>query len=262
MLARVLDVFFPMRCAGCGSGQWPFCQVCRGEVVALSPPGCSRCGLPAEEELASCRHCPPPPLAVARAPFLYAGPIRAALLRLKFDGWRSVAEALGRAMGAVNAFPADVVTWVPLSAARRAGRGYDQARALAQIVARLSGVRLAALLVRVKDTAPQTARSGPERRRAMHDAFRAPGRSPPRVLLVDDVLTTGATASECARALRRAGAREVGLLTAARATSGALPARCYTRVGSRLSLWLPGRELPVVDASRRRSDPRKGTVGL
>jgi ComF family protein len=217
--------------------------------------------MPAEEELGSCRHCPPPPLGVARSPFLYAGPVRAALLRLKFDGWRSVAEALGRAMAAVDAFPADVVTWVPLSAPRRAGRGYDQARALAQVVARASGVRLAALLVRIKDTAPQTARGGLERRRAMRGAFRPAGRSPPRVLLVDDVLTTGATASECARALRQAGAREVGLLTAARATSGSLPARCYTRAGSRLSLWLPGSDLPVVDASRRRSDPRKGTVG-
>src|SRR5438105_9143914 len=137
-----------MRCAGCrdgGPARWPCCASCRNELVVLSPPGCRRCGMPAEEELARCRDCPPAALAVARAPFLYAGPIRAALLRLKFDGWRSVAEALGRAMGVVNAFPADVVTWVPLSAARRAGRGYDQARALAQIVARLSGVRLAAL---------------------------------------------------------------------------------------------------------------------
>ena len=261
MIARVLDVFFPMRCAGCGSGSWPFCMTCRGELVALSPPGCARCGMPAEEELTSCRHCPPSPLAVARSPFLYAGPVRAALLRLKFDGWRSVAEALGRAMAAVNSFPADVVTWVPLSPARRAARGYDQARALAQIAGRVSGIRLAALLVRTRDTAPQTALSGLERRRAMRGAFRAAGRSPPRVLLVDDVLTTGATAAGCARALKAAGALHVALVTAARAVSWPLPARCYTRVGSRPSLWLPGTDVPEVDASRRRSDPRKGTVG-
>jgi ComF family protein len=184
------------------------------------------------------------------------------LLRLKFGGWRSVAEALGGAMAAVSDVEADAVSWVPLSPGRLAQRGYDQARALALSVSRSLELPYRRLLSRVTDTVPQTARAGPERRRAMRDAFRAIGRAPPaRVLLVDDVLTTGATAAECARVLRSAGAREVRLLTAARATSERLPARCYTRPGSRSSLWLPGDSSPVVDASRRRNDPRKGTVG-
>jgi ComF family protein len=258
----LLDVLFPPRCAGCGRGSWPFCAACRGRIAVLTPPGCVRCGMPAEEELSRCRSCPPEPLGSARSPFLYDGPVRAALVRFKWSGWRSVADALGLAMAAALDERPDTITWVPLSSSRRASRGYDQARALARSVGRATGLPLASLLTRVIDTAPQTARGGPERRRAMRGAFRASGRSPPgRVLLVDDVLTTGATAAECARALLDAGARDVALLTAARSTSWALPARCYTRPGSRPSLWLPGDPSPVVDASRRRSDPRKGTVG-
>jgi ComF family protein len=265
VLRRILDVLFPPSCAGCGSGgpeAWPFCPGCRRELVVLSPPGCAVCGMPAEEQIAGCRHCPPRQIDTARSPFLYTGPARSALLHLKFDGWRSVAEALGRAMAAVATGSApDLVTWVPLSGKRLAGRGYDQAAALAAAVARTMELPRRRLLVRTRDTDPQTARRGAERRAAMEDAFRAVVRAPPRVLVVDDVLTTGATAAACARALRTAGAEEVHLLTAARAASGPLPARCYARVGSRPSLWLPGTDVPEVDASRRRSDPRKGTVG-
>src|SRR5438093_10985866 len=98
----MLDVLFPMRCAGCGGGDhsWPFCPACGSNLVPLLPPGCARCGMPAEEALARCRHCPPEPIRSARSPFLYAGPARAALLRLKWGGLRAVGEALGRSMAA------------------------------------------------------------------------------------------------------------------------------------------------------------------
>jgi competence protein ComFC len=172
---------------------------------------------------------------------VYAGPVRAALHRLKFGGWRAVAEAFGAAMAVVNSFDADAVTWVPLSPARRARRGFDQARALAMALAPRLSLPAVPLLVRTADTPPQARRSATERRRAMRGAFRPAGRDPPgRVLLVDDVLTTGATAAECATVLVAAGAARVGLLTAARALSGPIPARCYSRADSRPSLWLPG----------------------
>jgi len=187
-----------------------------------------------------CMDCPPPPIAVARAPFLFAGPVRSAIHRLKFAGWRGVADALGDAMACVNVFSADAVTWVPLSRLRLAERGYDQARALALVIGVHLGVPVQPFLRRNDADGSQARRTGVDRRTAMLGAFRSAGRSPPaRVLLVDDVLTTGSTAAACARILREEGTAEVGLLTAARAISGQIPAR-YTRSGSRLGLWLPG----------------------
>jgi ComF family protein len=244
VLESLLDLLYPRRCAGCGKGNWPFCTSCSRGLVPLLPPSCERCGRPSEEPLPSCSDCPPKLIDGVRAPFLYQGPARAALHRLKFAGWRAVAEALGAAMASVNHFAADALTWVPLSRSRLSGRGYDQARALADVVSRALRLPAEPWLERTRDTPAQARRSGPERRRAMRGAFGLAGRGPPpRVLLVDDVLTTGATAAECARVLRSAGVRRVGLLVAARALSGPLPARCYTSSDSRLSLWLPG-DLP------------------
>jgi ComF family protein len=235
-LRAVLDVVFPRRCAGCGGREWPFCADCRGRIGVLCPPGCLRCGLPLESSAPTCRACPPPAADWFRAAFAYDEPVRRALLSLKFGGQRSVADAfvpwLGRGL-AGGAAPGGgtasvTVTWVPLGRRRRRGRGYDQARVLARGLARATGVPCRALLERVRETDPQARRSAAERRRAVSGAFRATGSVPGRVVLVDDVLTTGATATECARVLRRAGAREVGVVTAGRAVSGPIPGRCYT----------------------------------
>jgi len=239
----LLDLVFPMRCAGCSRGVWPFCPACRDKLGAISPPMCVRCGRPWDEWVEGCRDCPPPEIAWARAPFLYEGPVRSALYRLKFSGWKAVAEALGAAMAAVHEHRVDVVTWVPLGPKRRAARGYDQARALARVVGKKLDLPVAPLLQRVAETGPQARRNAAERRVAMRGAFAFAGRprSPPRdVLLVDDVLTTGATAAECAETLLRANVENVALLTAARAVGWDVPARCYARRDSRPGLWLPG----------------------
>jgi competence protein ComFC len=169
---------------------------------------------------------------VARAPFLFQGPARHAVHRLKFAGWRPVAAALGQAMMAVwpPSDETEVVTWVPLSRRRAAERGFDQARALAEAVGAATSLCAVPLLERMVDLPPQARRSGAQRRAAMAGAFRPAGPCPTRVLLVDDVLTTGATAGACAAALRTAGAGHVTVLTAARAVSAPFLAR-YTGRG-------------------------------
>ena len=242
MPSPLLDVLFPPRCACGGRGQ-PFCPACWPRVALLSAPGCRRCGRPLEADVPSCRDCPPDPVAWARSAFLYDGPVRRVLIRLKFSGWRSMAGAMAPwILAALHRSPPSpcppptartVLTWVPLGRRRRRTRGYDQAEALARAISPLTGWPAVPLLTRTQETNPQARRSGPERKAAMAGAFASRSPSPPWVVLVDDVLTSGATVAECARCLRLAGAREVGVLTAARSLGGPVPARCYNPLGLR-----------------------------
>jgi ComF family protein len=238
MLGRVLDTLFPRTCAGCGGGPWPFCEECQLGLEVLAPPWCARCGRPWPLPVSTCPDCPPPAVASARAAFVFTGPARRAIHRLKYRGWRGVGAALAAAMVLGGPLPhTDVITWVPLARRRLAERGYDQARLLATEAGRQLERPVTGLLRRRVSTGPQAKRSGTERRSALQGAFEAGRRPvPERVLLVDDVLTTGATAAACAEALQVAGAREVHLLAAARSFAGS----AYTRAGPRPGLWLPG----------------------
>jgi ComF family protein len=233
ILGALVDVLFPRRCAGCRGPGWPFCDACRAGIGVLCAPGCERCGRPLEWDVASCEDCPPRPVDWVRAAFAYDEPVRRGLLSLKFGGARGVVDAfvpfMERRLTERVGGDAATITWVPLGRRRRRGRGYDQAELLARGLARASGRPCVRLLERVRETDPQARRGRAERRRALSGAFRAVvDPSPPRVILVDDVLTTGATAAECARVIHAAGAHEIGVVTAARAVNGPLPARCYT----------------------------------
>ena len=197
------------------------------QLEVITPPWCQRCGRPTEEPLSSCSDCPPSGVDAVRAPFLYRGPVAAAIRGMKFSGWHAIGAHLAGAMAEVAGdLRAHLVTWVPLHRRRLARRGFDQAEVLARALATRLDLPARGLLVRARATPAQARRGGRDRRRALRGAFAARGSVTGTVLLVDDVLTTGATAAECAAALKRAGVSRVSVAVAARSLGGSVPARC------------------------------------
>lgn len=194
--AAVLDALFPLICPGCGRRGAPLCEQCsaglRAPLTAVPPPGVDAWW----------------------AAFAYEGPAREVVARVKYRGARAAVPWLADAMVAVvGDVPADVVTWAPTSRDRRRTRGFDPAELLARAVARRLGLRSRGLLDRCEGP-PQTGRAAADRRQGPVHVVRRP--VPHRVLVVDDVATTGATLAAAALALRRAGAEHVVALTAAR----------------------------------------------
>ena len=208
------------------------CSECWGKMDFITEPCCDRCGMPLPVDTgAACADCRArePAFDRARAAFLYRGVGRDLVLAFKMAD-RSylapkLAEWLHRAAMPLLA-DTDLVVPVPLHRWRLFGRRFNQSAILARLLARQAGKAVAPdLLVRRRRTAPQTKLSGRERRRNLQGAFavrrgRAADVAGRRVLLVDDVLTTGATASECARALQRAGVESVYVATLARTPPG------------------------------------------
>jgi ComF family protein len=182
--------------------------------------------------------------------------VRRALMRVKFAGLESLAQALAPAVAeaaaASRASDDAVLTWVPLGRRRRRARGFDQAEAVARAVGRLTGRPVSRMLRRTIETDPQARRTGRQRRDSMRGAFAfgAHEPPPPNVVLVDDILTSGATMAECAGVLRRAGAVEVGALTVARSLNGPLPARCYDRLMLPIGTAVPPRVTPSPGPNR------------
>jgi ComF family protein len=188
---------------------------------------CRRCGIPRPPSLTTCATCVvhPPAFDVARAVGLYLAegtqlnPLARAVRALKFRGHRAVARTLGEAMARVlPPGPHDLVIPVPLHVSRLRERGYNQAVLLGRALARVTGLRLVPDgLARRRPTPPQADLDATARRLNVRSAFVAsPRLAGAVVVLVDDVLTTGATADACARALRAAGARRVSVLTVGR----------------------------------------------
>lgn len=230
-LASLLDVLFPPRCAACDellparevpSGALDLCDVCEPTLEPILA-SCASCGLPSEsfEDTAACEHCLsfPPVFDGACAAFLYGAAIAQVLHRYKYEDRPHLAGPLSARLAALSLPAADVVVPIPLHAKRRRSRTYDQALYLAQGLAR----RLAlpcdhVRLVRTRSTAQQVGQSRDARASNVAGAFDVRGDfTGLRVLLVDDVVTTGATASECTRALREAGATAVHVVSVARA---------------------------------------------
>jgi len=235
--ARLLaDLVFPAACEACRVAlplAHPTC-LCAACVTAMPPPPaplCLRCGVPLPAGASQpCPGCArrPPTFAVARSAALYlpasAGlnPLAAAVHALKYGGRRAVADALGMLLATRYPFATDaVLVPVPLHPSRLRERGFNQAALLARGLARRRGLVVAGrALRRVRPTAAQPGLSAVDRRKNLAAAFavRTPAAVAGRqVVLVDDVLTTGATADACSRVLLAAGARRVDVYTAGRA---------------------------------------------
>ena len=226
LLRSIPALLFPDRCGACETlCDGPFCAACADTLIPVAA-GCPVCGEPADEALLPAlrpRRCPrcrvgAPPYDRARAPYLLGGALADAIHRFKYEGREELARPLSTLFAGCEPPRADVIVPVPLHTSRLRDRGYDQAALLARHAARQWGLPVRPLLRRIRPTPHQVGQDRRRREENVRGAFRAaPAAEGLRVCLLDDVLTTGATAAEAARAVLRAGAIRVEIRTLARA---------------------------------------------
>ena len=220
----LLDLLYPPFCVGCGRPGTMYCSTCRDGILRIRPPLCPRCGRP-QATSQVCHGCAvkPPPVEGIRSVALFEGALRAAIHQFKYGSMRDLAVPLGGLLvsfGEETPLAADAIVPVPLHARRLRERGYNQAALLAQRLGRALGLPVVHdCLRRSRYTVSQTELNAQERSRNVEGAFTCtgPGVRGQRVLLIDDVCTSGATLGACGFALTEGGARSVWALTVARA---------------------------------------------
>ncbi|MEX0817727.1 MAG: double zinc ribbon domain-containing protein [Gaiellales bacterium] len=219
MLGALIDLLLPRRCAACGAGERLLCATCRTALVLLTGPRCERCGAPTAWPVERCTECSGRrlPFRTARAAVAYEGPARTLVAAWKERGLRSLAaEAAELVVEVVPRPPAAGLTFVPGDRERTLWRGANTAEALANALVDRWDLPVESLLERTRRVPRQRGLSRPVRRENVREAFHATT-APAVVALVDDVYTTGATVGAAATELRRAGAREIHVVTFARA---------------------------------------------
>jgi competence protein ComFC len=216
--ASLSELIFPTRCAGCGvySGR-VLCPECNSALHRINGPVCRRCGKPSLYEVDECLDCRERIRHLDRtvAFGVYEEPLRSVIHKLKYgNGWR-LARPLG-AMAAVRLAPVlrsahPQVTFVPMHRRKRRARGYDHAEKLAEGFAAGLGLPAVRMLERTRATEAQANLALGARRHNVKGAFRLAKESPAgaEIVLVDDVLTTGYTLSECAKVLKKGGAGSI-----------------------------------------------------
>lgn len=234
----LLDVLFPRPCVGCGldrKGQGEFlCELCRDHVPFILPPFCTTCGRPAEMEYAypteefECGLCRKNTYRFDRARSLgvYTSVLKELVHFFKYRSHpgaiREITSLLEQHLDPLEEHYQDLqVVWVPLHRRKLKERGFDQSYVLARQMARLCRLPVVeGTLVRVRDTSPQARKNRTERMANVRGAFqvaRPEAVAGRRLLVVDDVFTTGATVNEVTKVLKQAGAERVDVFTLARA---------------------------------------------
>ena len=200
----ILDLLFPPKCILCGrvleNGELDLCRSCR-----IDSPECAD----TQRKLPFLNSC--------TAVWYYEGSARQSLLRYKFRGTRAYAQGYARllAMKLLEAHPDgfDIVTWVPVSFLRKLKRGFDQVELLSQHISAETGIPSVKLIRKIRHNRPQSGIQGDAQRRAnvlgAYQVLSPEKVAGKRILLLDDIVTTGATAGEVARVLLTAGAKEV-----------------------------------------------------
>ena len=212
-----IDFLLPPACGNCGRVGSLLCEACRNRIAWLEEPICDACGKPQAYPLHRCGRCRanPPPLSQIRAATIYRDPVARVLKRMKYQGYFGLAGELALLMASAWprwAHPIDLVVPIPLHTDRLRERGYNQSELLVREIEQELGWEVdSEALVRRRKTRPQIYLNHEERRLNVLGSFegnseRVRNR---RVLLVDDVCTTGATLEAAARALLDAGALSV-----------------------------------------------------
>lgn len=224
---KLLDVLFPPSCAGCGSWGDRYCPTCFDQTRLVASPMCQICGDSLlQNRDGICLRCREQQMAydAVRSWAYYTDPLQTAIHKLKYRQDRGLGECLAQPLAALYEkyrWKIDLIIPVPLDAARLRARGYNQAALLARPISWSTGISYSErVLTRIRSTRQQVGLSLSERAENMAGAFKAErGRAVGKgILVVDDVVTTGATLNACAHALKDEGASLVYGLTVARST--------------------------------------------
>ena len=222
IFGKVTDWVYPPLCVSCGKPGAMICEECLSKLPLVGEHFCPTCGKPLKPRH-YCRHCSGAefPFRSSRAPYLYEGPVSAMIKALKYDGTISLVPELAKRLADFwqeLQWEIDLTVPVPLSRERQAQRGFNQSDLIARAFCGKTGLDCdPRALMKLHETLRQVGLSAGERRRNLSGAFAAEPSlvREKRILLIDDVMTTGSTFAECSAALLEAGARSVMCLSVA-----------------------------------------------